>query len=356
MLDAAVRSLPREGQLLVETAYVALGTFFMLSGFLLAHGYGATQWNRSSLLGFGIARFARVYPVYFLSLLVIAPMAWRYPEGERAGVAAAYAFILQGWTVMPVKWNAPAWSLSCEIFFYLCFPLAVVFLRGSSRYRLPMMAALAFLLPWAVRAAGMPEAWKPPRYLGDFLLGLVLARVYDWMVRGGRLVGRGDRLYLPAAALGLGAILAMTAIGSWVAADTILRLANAGIVLGLALGGGLAVRALSTPAALLAGKATYAMYILHIPALWWYRRWLLDAWVPAAPLVYIAGVVLVSAAVFRFYEEPVNHWIRGAFRARAGTRRRAVPAVPDARRRTCPESPAREAHPPLPLDLGERRA
>lgn len=316
MLDAAVGSLPQPGWVLVDMAHVALGTFFMLSGFVLAHGYGRTRWDRAGLRSYAVARFARVYPVYLLSLLIIAPIAVPQLDGGRAGVAAAYVLILQGWAAMPVQWNAPAWSLSCELFFYLCFPAAVLCVRSFSRSRILTLAALALALPVAVRAAGLPAAWKPPVYLGDFLMGIALAGAYEHVAkRRSRLAGRGYRLYVPAAALGLAAILGSRAIQPWDLTDTLLRLANAGLVLGLALGGGWVVRALSTPAALLAGKATYAIYILHIPLLWWYRRWLLDAVLPypAAPLLYVTVVVLLSAAVYLFYEEPANRRVRRAF-------------------------------------------
>ncbi len=314
MLDDAVGSLPQPGRVLVDMAHVALGTFFMLSGFVLAHGYGRMRWDRAGLRRYLVARFARVYPVYLLSLLIIAPIAVRQLDAGGVGVAAAYVLLLQAWAAMPVDWNAPAWSLSCELFFYLCFPVAVVLFSGSRRRTL-LLAALALALPVAVRAAGLPKAWKPPLYLGDFLMGMALAAIYEHLVkRRSRLAGRGYWLYAPGAALGLAAILGSRAIQPWDFTDTLLRLANAGLVLGLALGGGYAVRALSTPAALLAGKATYAMYILHIPLLWWYRRWVLDALIPypAAPLVYIAAVVVLSAAVFLLYEEPANRRIRRA--------------------------------------------
>ena len=45
----------------------------MLSGFVLARSYSDTRWTGKSLLRYGAGRFARVYPVYVLSLAVVAP-------------------------------------------------------------------------------------------------------------------------------------------------------------------------------------------------------------------------------------------------------------------------------------------
>ncbi len=48
--------------------YLAVQTFFLLSGFVLAQSYSTTRWNRHSLKRFAVARFARIYPAYLFSL------------------------------------------------------------------------------------------------------------------------------------------------------------------------------------------------------------------------------------------------------------------------------------------------
>ena len=80
---------------LIRGGYLAVTTFFVLSGFVLARSYAATAWNRGKLLRYGVGRFARVYPVYVLSLLVVAPFIAadrtpaKAPSGRRARSAAA---------------------------------------------------------------------------------------------------------------------------------------------------------------------------------------------------------------------------------------------------------------------------
>ena len=49
------------------------------------------------------------------------------------------------------------------------------------------------------------------------------------------------------------------------------------------------------------------MYILHVPILWWYRRWSHSFSAP----IYIAAVIAISALVFGFLEEPANRYLRG---------------------------------------------
>jgi peptidoglycan/LPS O-acetylase OafA/YrhL len=330
MLDGWVSVLPAAGQRFVEMAYVAVGTFFVLSGFVLARSYFSTLWDRSSLVQYGIARWARLYPVFFLSLLVIAPIMLvdllfapgLGGPGQRFGYLLNYGLVLQGWSPLPVDWNPPAWSLSCEVFFYLCLPAAIVPLRRVSGRGVLGIALVAIAFPPVVRA--LAEEWKPLLHLGDFLMGIAAAGLYELLMRRGpRLAGRGHCVYLPSALLGAAVILAGPSSAPWSLLDTLLRVANAGFILGLAFGGGWPARALSGRAALLGGTASYAMYILHIPLLWWYKRspvyHALGATAVAA-LFFFAALVVVSALVYRFVEDPANQRIRERLGRRLGKR------------------------------------
>jgi peptidoglycan/LPS O-acetylase OafA/YrhL len=86
---------------------------------------------------------------------------------------------------------------------------------------------------------------------------------------------------------------------------------NALLLIGLALGGGAAARGLSTPPLVLLGKASYAMYILHVPMLWWYLRWSKTFSAP----IYFLAVIGISALVYQFLEEPANRYLRSRVQA-----------------------------------------
>src|SRR5881227_700121 len=62
LLDHWNQTLPAAVQSLLRGGYLAVQTFFLLSGFVLAQNYASTRWNRQSLMRFGMARFARIYP------------------------------------------------------------------------------------------------------------------------------------------------------------------------------------------------------------------------------------------------------------------------------------------------------
>jgi peptidoglycan/LPS O-acetylase OafA/YrhL len=62
----------------LERAYLAVDLFFLLSGFVMAHVYGrglASNW-RQHWLNFAVARFARLYPVFAVTLLVMIIIAF----------------------------------------------------------------------------------------------------------------------------------------------------------------------------------------------------------------------------------------------------------------------------------------
>ncbi|MCC7175323.1 MAG: acyltransferase [Bryobacterales bacterium] len=345
MLEPFVRSFPGPVQTYLRSGFWAVGTFFVLSGFVLARGYAATVWNRASLLRYGAARIARIYPVYLFSLLVIAPFVYQdlfsAPPGRavpgKLFLLINYSLALQGWTgTLPVHWNTPAWSLSCELFFYVCFPAVLLLWRFGGWRRSLGAAGAALVLPVVLPLAGLPEDWKPLTHFGDFLLGIALAGIYDLLLsRKPGLKGRGYWLYVPAAVLGAAVVALPGLVEPWSPPELLLRPLNAFLLLGLALGGGLVARVLSAPGSVLLGKASYALYILHIPVLWWYKRsWLFrlaSPWPAGAAVIYIAGVVAISTLVFKLIEEPANRRLRTALAARfLPAPRRSLPApLPD---------------------------
>ena len=340
MLEPWLRTLPGVAQNAIRNGYLAVGTFFVLSGFVLARSYASTPWNSASLIRYGAGRLARVYPIYLLSLLLILPFMFEdlvspgraaLAHANKTALVADYGLVLQGWTgALPVHWNTPAWSLSCELFFYLCFPAVAFLLAGTGWPGMVAAGVLAMAAPVWYRLTGVTAAWKPVIGIADFLAGIAAAGVYERLLRSRiRLSGRGFWLSGPAIAA-VGAIVAVPGlVNTSVDLNSALRPFSVVMLLGLAFGGGLPMRALSARLSVFLGKASYSIYILHIPLLWWYKRfWLYTSGVlplTASAAVYFTGVVMVSSAAYSLVEEPANRRIRGwvAARCASGPRRPA---------------------------------
>ena len=122
--------VPRALETFLGNGYLAVTLFFILSGFILAYTYDGQIDGKTNRLHFWEARFARIYPVYFLSLM----LAFWFERGLSLGTRLAVLGMVQAWDPRAPQltgaWNYPAWTLSVEAFFYLCFP---------------------FLLPWMSR-------------------------------------------------------------------------------------------------------------------------------------------------------------------------------------------------------------
>ena len=72
------------------------------------------------------------------------------------------------------------------------------------------------------------------------------------------------------------------------------------------LGGGWVAGVLSTKVLMYLGKCSYAMYILHVPVMWWYQRKSHSF----SAVLYVAIVIALSAVVYGFFEEPANRLLR----------------------------------------------
>ena len=310
MLEPAALALPQPLYALIRGGYLAVTTFFVLSGFVLSRSYARTRWSGRDLVRYGAGRIARVYPVYLLSLAVVAPFIAADRAPGKPPLIAAHVLLVQGWLgPVAVNWNTPAWSLSCEMFFYLAFPLAVMLILDAGWRATLAIAALSCVLTRAMLLCGIPDAVKPLIHLSDFLMGIAAARIYDLLAALPR-PPRASVLYTPAAALSAVLIARPQLLPPGVDLNSALRPLNALLLVGLALGEGLAARVLSARPAVYLGKASYAMYILHVPILWWYLRWH-----GASPVVYLTLVVAVSAVVYSAFEEPANRWLRGRVHA-----------------------------------------
>ena len=98
-------------------------------------------------------------------------------------------------------------------------------------------------------------------------------RIYD-EVNGSRarLSQIGPWLYGPALSAAVLLLWFRDSFGSFLVVDAGLRLMTALVVFGLTCGGGFPWRWLSSRFMQAAGRASFAIYILHIPVLWWFDR------------------------------------------------------------------------------------
>lgn len=342
---------------LIDTGYVGVSLFFVLSGFILAYNYldPARGALRGSARAFWWARVARVYPLYLFALAFAAPQILgamvQRPRAPRAVAALALdPLLLQGWwPPAACAWNCPGWSLSVEAFFYLLFPmLGVWLLRRGPRAALRIGAAAwgaGLLLP-ALYLLTAPDGlvsptrldtgrwlvalkFSPVVHLPEFVLG-VAAGVH-FLAHASPAAGRARD-----ARLARGTALLVTAAVAWFALGPSLPfvLLHTGllapvwalVVLALAHGGGLTGRVLGSAPLVRLGEASYALYLIHAPLDVYVRKLLaLSSLAPASPWtslgVFLAAALAYSLVLHRWVETPARRGI-------ARLRTRSVELVP----------------------------
>ncbi len=152
---------------LISYGYVSVSLFFVLSGFVLAYVYlNSENIQPIKKKRFWIARFARIYPLYLLSLLVSIPsFASKFEYFSCSfittlkGLCSAFlsSILLQSWTPWTSTiFNTPTWAVSNEAFFYFVFPFIAIPIARLSKRKLIVLVTLLWIL-----------AILPPMYLSN---------------------------------------------------------------------------------------------------------------------------------------------------------------------------------------------
>ncbi|WP_146851113.1 acyltransferase family protein [Brevifollis gellanilyticus] len=291
---------------LVNRAYVGVSFFFVLSGFVLAYTYsGKLVGAGFSLRSFYARRVGRIYPAFFIGTLLHWPLfAWSQmtslpsPDSyvRTGGVTLLTFSLVQSffpWSLGQL--NAPAWSVSVELFLYACFPWLIGMLGRVSNRRLSwiFLASLAAcwgpallhlmlpqgesaMPPWMRSPYPLTSTWIasfPVFHLPQFVAG---AAAGLWVVRSARVACPVRLLHsLAACSLVLGVLILSMPSKQNILVDLAL---NHGALAGcfavlfawLALFPDLGLsRLLSWRPLVVLGDASYAMYILQMPVMAW---------------------------------------------------------------------------------------
>ncbi|MGN6610169.1 MAG: acyltransferase family protein [Angustibacter sp.] len=290
---------------LLRAGYLGVDLFFPLSGFILAYNYADSmrRFSWGSSVSFVRNRFARVWPVHFVALnidLVTAAIVGTLGVGENGhrrtpGAYVENVLLVHNWWHDRPSFNGPAWSIGSEWFAYLTAPLLFVLLARVGRARTALAgAALSYAAMLAVFAAfalpnGNLEHMFYVRIMGEFVGGAFLCLAW---VRGGLRLGR-----LAPWLLVVPVVLAVVPVAS--AGDYWAAPALGLVVAVVASSQGLLARWLSTPWMVLAGEASYCLYMTHyllrgvVSAL---REWGQGAWWSAGLAVVAIAFVLAAAA------------------------------------------------------------
>jgi peptidoglycan/LPS O-acetylase OafA/YrhL len=317
--------------------------FFVLSGFILVHVYPELP-SKEAVRGFWLARIGRIWPAHLVALtLVLIITGTQTLGGHSPAIFLANLFMIHSW--IPSReyffsFNALSWTISTELGFYVLFPFLIY--RFGATWMWKLLAAAALLLGIIVSCT----IWKIPSYsdsyngvtnfsllyisplgrLFEFVLGMSTAL---WWHRLRPLVGSNVWIWTLAEVAAVGAALWCMRYGTYyliqmaqltklpVAQEWLIHAGScfsfAALIWIMASGTGLIGRFFSSPLFVFLGEISYATYMLHQVMMDAYRNYL--PWLPAIPhqlefLAFAAVLLVTSALVYLFIEQPLRTRIR----------------------------------------------
>jgi peptidoglycan/LPS O-acetylase OafA/YrhL len=330
-----------------------VGFFFLLSGFILTYTYhrdfsGTPAWR--AVRAFYVARFARIYPVHVVAWVFATLVLWRFggnvwdasSVATREGAAVAGLLLVQSWIPNELVYlgiNAPAWSISTEMFFYAAFPLLARSLLRSFGASTPPVIWVAAAMPWTIAVAvvlvphsvGVWTAYVlPPVRLTDFVVGMLLGIAF---LRSAPASAQSARASVVE---GLALAAVASAISVSPHAPGALRYSLflmpfwALLIAVFVHQAGVISRLLQRPAFVGLGRASFAFYLIHWPIIAVVGGTL--GWTRPLPAMLVAFTLSIagSFALFHLVEQPMRARIRAAFAARAGVPQRAALATGEA--------------------------
>jgi len=322
---------------LINEGPSAVGFFFILSGFVLAHRHLYGDARVQTPAAFYWARFVRLYPAYLLAFALFLPIAaQRYLLNPSDSAMRHHTFalsailsclMLQSWTPLAQAWNGPSWSLSVEAFMYLMFPLIGFRLSKLTLRNATFALLLSWLIPTSLGVAyvarWIPDAiWRlyvtnnPLLWMPLFVMGICASRfVSDW-----KKVSTSSAHMLSTLAFAALILAALAWPQKW--ADVfvtggIAPLLVAVIIFFTRRPGGI-TKTIGGPLLSKLGEASYVLYILQAP-LWHYWQEITNSLrgvpVQANPVAlwqfaaFVPLLLLTSLAVQRHIETPLRSWL-----------------------------------------------
>ena len=335
-------NLPRFIHPVVDNAYVFVGFFFLISGFVLAYNYA----DRPALSkrAFYVARASRVYPVYLLVLLLSSPFLWlewqAHTHADFFLGLALTPLALQGWMPkLATFWNTVGWTLPAELFLYALFPYILRLFQAHRRLiATPARIAAAILVVWVIgftphllylhfnpdHLTGPANRftyaywlrvlkYSPPAYLWTFTAGILLARLHAaWRLSATQ---RTALAVFSLVCLGLFFAYAAPQVPYVLVHGALLLPLFALLLLGLA-GINPVASAFAWKPLVLFGETTFALYLLHFNAILLIHYYKLPERLHVTqydPWISFAAVMAMALAILYGFERPARRFVLTQF-------------------------------------------
>lgn len=307
--------------------YIGVSFFFILSGFVLSYSYHDKLLSgQTKLSEFWLARWARIYPLHFLTLMISIPLSIRGDEVEWLTRFVLNIFLIQSFVPSDdiyFYFNSVSWSISDEWFFYIMFPF-LVFLFYKTRY-IKYSPILLLIIPLMLFLAKESYHEKyfyinPLLRLSDFLIGKFLYRLYRKRKEISILNNKNTATLMEIASIGVLIVFFSfhNSIPQGFRYSVYYWIPMIFLIYTFAYSKGIISQLLSNKILVYLGEISFGFYMIHMLVLRYYaylpKKFAFFSYI--FPKGYIEayivfGISLVaSMLLFRFYELPANRFIK----------------------------------------------
>ena len=337
----------------------ALSWFFILSGFIITYSYPDFD-SFCDLKRFYVHRFIRIYPVYFLAVLVSAifvsggvtalgdqffeqvrrPFEISYDlpqvkDSEFWAISAlrhlTFTQSLSSVETLKLVFNGPLWSLVLEVYFYLAFPLLLILLKPmKSLSRIAIALIFGYVLQFLLIQYFLPDVesfnvmnlnvpiYTNPAIRGlEFVFGMLLYKAFALLPS----ITREEKHTSTPLFMAIFGYLVINAVGEnfipyqysmFFSAVPVVAL----LVFILARTHWYPV-GIGNKLCLWAGGISYVLYCFHWPLMEMIRFWNLVPQSIAFPyhlITLILFLLLVSHLIYRWIETPIRRLLYRKFK------------------------------------------
>lgn len=303
---------------MIQDGWIGVDLFFILSGFILMHVH---REDFASISGMALVRFARlrffrIYPISAVTLCMIVALVAADPgfaswyRDLAPGNLSTIAFIKTAFLATRLappfvgSWNEPIWSVSAEIIGYAAFPFVAWGLSKCMSVRVSLSISsgtfsVLWMLTWYFEKADYNDVggWSLVRMTCCFFGGAALCRARF-------LMDQKDRRW--PALVSMLAFAAVVPVCILPHGKLFTPAVFAVLIYSLSFSNGPISDVLSSRPAVLLGRISFPLYLIHFMPLMWmrYEFSINHTGSYYALAIYIAACLSFAYVLHRFIEVP----------------------------------------------------
>ncbi len=294
-------------------ANVGVSYFFLLSGFIMIVAYHRKQ--KIGYLDYYKNRFARIYPLYVLGLLLY--LVTRY-SSSTLFECILYLSGFQSWVLKGIIVNFPGWSISVELLFYLLFPFLYNYFYAKGNKWIWGSTLIIWIVTQVFCSFYVDSSYYegPHTRSHEFLCYFPLMHINEFLV--GNLAGlffvknSGQKNYDIPVIIIFGLILLSLVFLPLFYHNGLMAVLFIPLIILISKNNGFLTKLFSLKPLEYLGESSYALYITHIPVLYILRELVREYHfsIDTVFWIYMVVVVLTSMLFYQCIEKPLRDYLK----------------------------------------------